>query len=313
MKETYRLVLVLIALYAAMRLALPYLDVLTYSAISATMFYPLYRKLAKYQKEIAAAFCTSLVLVAVVGPLTYTTVFLASQTRDAYRYLVGEGILPPIPAVNELLDTSKFLILQQQNSPAINILLSLVSKIPELLVKLLLFTFLTYYFMHDGSVIRKFITKSFGDFGSMLVKKGERHLNEVVFGNFLTTMTVAAISVLIMWLWGIPYAFTIGALVGIFSVVPLLAVWMVTLPLAVVYYQAQPLFSLTVIFFSLVVGAGTFDVFVRNRFVGGMHPAVFTLGFFGGLSLFGLAGMFIGPVVLSLSIAVIETYMKVKE
>jgi len=310
-KKIYNIVFTLIALYASLKISFPYLDVITYAAISATLFYPLYHRLKKYHRELAAFGCTSLIFVAVIIPITYTAIFLIAQTDEAYRFLVSEKIVPPIPAVKEVLETSTVSILQE-NSQALSIVMSLVARIPGLLVKLLLFTFLTYYFFYDGTKIKKFVRGSFGSFGKILVERGELHLREVVFGNFLTTGIIAAISVFIMWIWEIPYAFTLGALVGISAIMPLVAVWMVLLPLAFIYYPTKPLFALMVIFYAAIVGAGTFDVFVRNKLVKGMHPAVFTIGFFGGLASFGIAGMFIGPVVLSLSLAIIETYTMAK-
>lgn len=307
MKDSYKLVFTLIALYACVQLTLPYLDVLTYAAISTTLLYPVYLKLKKIGREFSAIVCTLLVFVAVIIPVSYTASFGVSQTKDAYHFLVEQEIVPVIPAVSEILNTPKLTLLQQ-SAPALSVAIGIVSKIPEFLVKLLLFTFMTYYFFYDGTNIKRFIQHAFGGFGKTLVKRGELHLKEVVFGNFLNTLVIAGISIAILLLWKIPYAYTLGALVGIFAVAPLLSVWMIFLPLAYAYYQTKPFFALTVLTYAAIVGIGMFDVFLRNRLIKGMHPAIFTLGFFGGLSVFGIPGMFIGPVLLSLSIAVIETY-----
>ncbi len=307
MKEVYRTIFTLVALYASLKLALPYLDVITYAAISVTLFYPIYDRLKGASRRGAALFCTLLVFAAVIVPASYAASFVFRQSREAYSFLVVEELLPPVPALTEFLETPKLELLQQ-NLPAVDMTISLLAKLPNLLVKLLLFSFLTYYFFYEGTKMKKFMKRALGGFGSTLVEKGETHLQEVVFGNFLTNLLIASISVLLLKFFGVPYAYAVGALVGVAAIAPLVAVWMVLLPLAYVYHQTKPLFAFLMVLYSVMVGGGLFDVFVRNRFVKGIHPAIFTLGFFGGLSLFGVAGMFMGPVILSLSIAVVDTY-----
>ncbi len=60
----------------------------------------------------------------------------------------------------------------------------------------------------------------------------------------------------------------------------------------------------------------TLDNFLKPVMIGDkakVHPAVVMLGIFGGLFVFGPLGVFIGPLVLSLTLVLIDAYFSTKK
>ena len=57
------------------------------------------------------------------------------------------------------------------------------------------------------------------------------------------------------------------------------------------------------------------DSILRIKLVGKkskIHPVIVLLGLFGGISLFGIIGLILGPLILSIAITIIENIPKLK-
>jgi predicted PurR-regulated permease PerM len=61
---------------------------------------------------------------------------------------------------------------------------------------------------------------------------------------------------------------------------------------------------------------GVVDNFVRPLVLkgrGGMHPLVSLIAIFGGIQIFGIAGVFLGPIVVAVTIALLQTWPTVAQ
>jgi predicted PurR-regulated permease PerM len=127
-----------------------------------------------------------------------------------------------------------------------------------------------------------------------------------VIGILQGTLTGAAFAVI-----GIPSAIFWGTVTAVMSLVPGIGTAIVWLPASIIlassghYGQAIGLFA----FCSLVVGG--LDNFLRPRLVGQdtrLHELMILFGTLGGIMMFGVAGIIIGPIVSALVVTVWEIY-----
>jgi len=114
---------------------------------------------------------------------------------------------------------------------------------------------------------------------------------------------------LAFWVLGLPSALLWGVLMTLLSMIPMTGSWLVWIP-AALYLVATGHWVKAIILVAwgaLVVG--TIDNFLRPRLVGKrahLHELLVFFSVLGGLRLFGLLGLVLGPVVLAIAIALLS-------
>ncbi|WP_254523826.1 AI-2E family transporter [Natrinema caseinilyticum] len=108
---------------------------------------------------------------------------------------------------------------------------------------------------------------------------------------------------------GVSYATTLGVVLVLVSVLPTIGIWLVWGPVTIAHAASSGLVHGGVLLaYGLVVLTVT-DYYLRAFLVdrgSDLHPAVALLGVIGGLQLFGIVGLFVGPVVLASFKAVVS-------
>lgn len=180
------------------------------------------------------------------------------------------------------------------------------------LVGLTLMLFILYFFFRDGEEMAKRAVK--------LVPLAEgrkrslvKHLSEVtravVFGSLLTALVQGTLVGIAFAVAGLPSPIVFGVLAGVASLIPVVGTGLVWVPGAVVL-AAQGKWGWAI--FMLVWGTvvvGLSDNFLRPFLISG-RAQIATLpvfiGVIGGLAAFGTIGLFLGPLVIALVLALIR-------
>jgi predicted PurR-regulated permease PerM len=104
---------------------------------------------------------------------------------------------------------------------------------------------------------------------------------------------------------GLPHPALLGALTGILAIVPFGAPLVIGIAALTLFIQSSPIAAIgLVVFGSLVIVAA--DHVLRPLLIGGAARLPFVwilLGIFGGISAFGLVGLFLGPAIIAALIA----------
>lgn len=104
---------------------------------------------------------------------------------------------------------------------------------------------------------------------------------------------------------GLPHPALLGALTGVLAIVPFGAPLVIGIAALTLFIQSSPIAAIgLVIFGSLVIVAA--DHVLRPLLIGGAARLPFVwilLGIFGGISAFGLVGLFLGPAIIAALIA----------
>ncbi len=108
-------------------------------------------------------------------------------------------------------------------------------------------------------------------------------------------------------IFGAPQPVTAGALLGLMSFIPVVGTLLVWVPAAIWLVSTDHLArGLLLTAYSLLVVMATTDYVIRPRLVGsgaGTHPLLTLVALLGGISAFGVAGVIVGPVAMSLFVA----------
>ena len=135
---------------------------------------------------------------------------------------------------------------------------------------------------------------------------------EVFIGTLLTGLTQGLLAGVGYAIAGVPEAPLLGAFTAICSLVPIVGTMLVWVPagvlLAIVGHVGAGIF---VLIWGALAVVGLCDYVIRPKLVGGQGhvPSLLTfIALFGGVEVFGLMGLIVGPVIASVALALLRTY-----
>jgi predicted PurR-regulated permease PerM len=135
---------------------------------------------------------------------------------------------------------------------------------------------------------------------------------EVLLGTVVTGVVQGLLAAIGYWLTGVPEPAFFGALTALASLVPGIGTLLVWFPIGVAQIVAGHAGAglVELIYSGLTVGIVS-DYVIRPRLVGGEKsiPSIFMfIALFGGVQVFGIIGLILGPVIVTLSLAILRTY-----
>jgi len=137
---------------------------------------------------------------------------------------------------------------------------------------------------------------------------------QVLLGTVVTGLVQGLFAALGYWMTGVPEPAFFGALTALASLVPGIGTLLVWLTLGVVMLlTGHPGAGITEIVYSALTVGVLSDYVIRPRLVGNEKgvPAIVTfVALFGGVEVFGITGLILGPVLATLSLAILETYAR---
>ncbi len=135
---------------------------------------------------------------------------------------------------------------------------------------------------------------------------------EVLLGTVVTGLAQGALAAFGYWIAGVPEPAFFGALTALASLIPGVGTLLVWVPIGVVKILTGHSIAglVELIYAALTVGIIS-DYVIRPRLVGRHKnvPSVFMfIALFGGVEVFGVIGLIVGPVLVTLCLAVLKTY-----
>jgi predicted PurR-regulated permease PerM len=326
-------------LYVVVRLLLPFAQPILWATILAVVFYPAYRLLLRglpRYPSLAAGVMTILILVAVVVPSLMMTGLLARQTVDGYRQLsayVASGKLASLNAATEhwaiapLWSWVQERVAQGEVSLAGVVLAAarwssefaathaaaFARNVLGFVVGLAIMLFTLFFAFRDGvamiSSIESAVPLAAAD-RQRVLERMQQTVLAVVQG---MTITAAAQGFLLgvgAWLVGFPYGALLGTMAFALAFVPG-GVTLVWLPAAIAALFAGNYGQAAAFAIYNILIVGTVDNFIRPLVIGPqlqLSTPLLMFGILGGLKLYGIIGLFLGPAVLALFAVVLSIY-----
>ncbi|MFH1424432.1 MAG: AI-2E family transporter [archaeon] len=187
----------------------------------------------------------------------------------------------------------------------------LVLATPLFFVQFFIMIVLVFYFLRDGDKIKAYAEKIANANGQLrLIKSVETMLKAILFGYFGTAILLGALGIVGFWLLGYEYAILLGLVVFLAALLPVLGMWLAYVPLTVYeYLQDDYVMMVSVLGFGLILQI--LGLWLMPKIAGKkarVHPGVMLLGFIGGPMFFGLPGFILGPLILGMLKAVLDSY-----
>jgi predicted PurR-regulated permease PerM len=327
-------------IYEVFNIFAPFFTAIFWAAILTFAFYPLYAKLRKAfpkRNNSIALLMTIAVFFIVVPPLIMVIINMTTQIIEfsqwAYAYVrdgkleqLAEQVrgLPWFQNVQAHVFASQTVkdSLSSWFLGATKTLGNLAAAQAGTFTKNIFFvflnvffmSFLTFIFFKHGERIYNFIYE-IAPFEKETKKALFRQIHEtfiaVIRGQLLTSITQAFVAGVAFTALGVPIPLFFTFLIFLTSLIPILGAASVWFPIAV-YFLIVGLYTKAIVLFVVgFFGISLIDNIMKPAIIGERTKLPYFLLFFGimgGMKLYGLMGIFLAPVVLSLFFALIKIY-----
>jgi predicted PurR-regulated permease PerM len=312
----------------------PFYGAVFWATALAILFTPLYRRMLRYlwrRPTLAALATLMIILVMVILPLAMISAVMVREASAVYqRVQTGEldfgrffqRVFDALPAwIAALLDrfglTELSLIKDRLSAALTNSSRLLASQAFALgqnaldfLASFFVMIYLLFFLLRDGEELFKRITVSIplrSEHLSKLSIEFAAVLNATVKGTLIVAIAQGAMGGLIFWILGIHAPILWAAVMAVFSLLPAVGAAVVWLPVATYLLVTGSTWQgmLLLAWGALVIGL--IDNVLRPILVGKearMPDYVVLISTVGGIAVFGINGLVIGPVIAAMFIAV---------
>ncbi|SHG98721.1 Predicted PurR-regulated permease PerM [Hydrocarboniphaga daqingensis] len=138
-------------------------------------------------------------------------------------------------------------------------------------------------------------------------------IHATVYGTLAVSAAQGLLGGLMFWWLGLPAPLLWGVVMGLLAIVPVLGAFVVWLPAVAFLIVDDQLGKAAILALWGMLVVGTVDNLLRPLLVGRrlhLHTVLAFISLVGGLMLFGPSGLILGPVVLSVTCVLLETWVQ---
>jgi predicted PurR-regulated permease PerM len=307
----------------------PILLSIIFGLILAFVFTPVYNWLYKIikSKNISATIICLLLILLIVLPLWFLTpividqsikIYLASQQMDFVTPL--KNIFPSLFASEgfsaEIGSIMHSFVTKVTNS-LMNSLSKLILNFPTLFLQSLVVFFTFFFALRDKEQLLSYIKSLLPfsrDIEKKLFKSSKAITSSVIYGQIVIGIIQGLLVGLGFFIFRVPNSLLLTLLACLAGVFPIIGTAIIWVPVAIYLLLAGNTFpAIGVIIFGLI--SSSLDNFIRPIFVSKrtqMHSSLVLIGMIGGLFLFGVLGLILGPLILAYLLIIVEIYRNKK-
>ena len=330
-----------VALYLCWAMLQPFIEVLLWAVVLVIVFMPVHRRVRARvgSPGWSAMLSCLLVVVVILVPLTLVTLAIVREMTHIAQALQPKpgdagaaqtglaGLLDPnSPYVGRAVNwVGQYVDLEQFNSQEFiaerlkslggaiaGRTLGFVGGAVGFVVEIFFVIFTMYYLFRDGERMREAVYN--------VLPLNDRKAHEIfertgeviaasVYGVLVIALIQGTLGGLAFWALGLPSALLWGVVMVFLSMIPMAGAFVVWVP-AALYLVATGHWGKAIVLTlwgALVIGS--IDNFLRPKLVGEktrLHELLIFFSVLGGLQVFGVIGLVLGPVVVAITIALLD-------
>jgi predicted PurR-regulated permease PerM len=328
----------LAALYICWLMFQPFLNVLLWAGVLCVVFYPMHRRIHERlgKPSLAATASTLLVILLILLPVTLVTVAVVrelSGAATAFQASDHNWSTSIPPGVKSLLDrvrpyvdididaesARKFIAerMQTWGSALAASTLVVVGGAVGALAQMLLVVFTLFYFFRDGERIKRAAYEmlplqrvQWQD----IIARTQEVIAATVYGVLAIAAIQGTLGTFIFWALGLPSSLLWGVVMFFLSMIPMAGAFLVWAPAAAYLALTGAYVKAIILAVWGVLVIGGIDNVLSPRLVGrraSLHELLIFFAVLGGLQVFGVLGLVLGPVAVAMTLALIEMVRQV--
>jgi predicted PurR-regulated permease PerM len=321
----------LVVVYLIIR---PFLTPLILAAVFAFIFHPLYRRVLnifKGRKSLAAFFVTVISAILIIAPLTLLGNQIFKETSQMYQAIVGDGkgvssksieyVISQIQSVLPIpkgydINLSEYVM--QGLSFLIQNFVVIFSSFAKIMFDALVFVIAFYFFIKDGGKMKDYfinLSPLADKDDEFVLSKLKTSVSSVVKGNLAIGVIQGLLTGIGFAIFGVSNAALWGVVAAVAALVPGLGTAIVVVPAVIYLYLSGNTFGWVGLSIWGATAVGLIDNLLGPKLIGrgmGIHPLAVFVSVLGGLAFFGPLGFLLGPLTMSICLALIDIYFSLK-
>ena len=322
-----------ILLYLCWRMVQPFLNVILWATVLVILFYPVHRRLAKRIRQPALASLVSclLVILIILAPIALVTIAVVNELGSALVTVQSglDYVLDPnspmtgpvFNFVNRFVDitqlrSEEFLVerLRGVSGQLAGRTLGFLGGLVGVIIQMFFVIFTMYYFFRDGDNIARTVRDSLPlerEQADSILTRTREVIDASVYGVITIAIIQGTLGGLAFWVLGLRSAIIWAVVMTFLSMVPMLGAFIVWVPAAIYLALTGHWMKALLLAAWGTLVIGMIDNFLRPKLVGSrtrLHELLIFFSVLGGLNVFGVLGVVLGPVVLAITLALIDVY-----
>ncbi len=301
-----------------------------FALVLSFIFYPIYKRILAWtkNKNLSALIVCAILIAIIILPLIFFIPILVQQTFEVYTIMQGETFLSSVySTVNKLFpsqELSKDFIIAVNNFTS-KIASSLLTKFTEILLNspmillhLVLILFVFFFGLRDGEKLVSYI-QSLSPLSEESEKKVFKQFKDithsVIFGQIVVGIIQGAATGIALFVFRVPNALVLTLLATFVGILPIIGPWLVWVPVDIyLFMTGRTAAGMGLLIYGLVV-ISWIDNLIRPVIISKrtkINSAVVLVSMLGGLFVFGILGLILGPLVISYLLLILESYRNKK-
>ncbi len=312
----------------------PFLIPFLIAAILAHLFRPVYQNLFKKtnRKGLSSAVTCLLIALIIVIPLITVSILVINEVKNILINISDESInlgkilsqinsgFSSIPflknfKVGNLLNQENIVsVLKSFSVSAITVLQNAYRGVVHFIFVTFIMFFSLFYLFIDGDKLIRLVMKLSplqNRYEDILLQKFNSIVRATLKGTTFIAIIQGFLGAILFSATGVTSPVFLGILMTVSSVIPSVGSGLVWAPVGIVMIiLGYPIKGIIILLFGALF-ISTIDNFIRPKLVGKdtqMHPLLILFSTLGGIALFGISGFIVGPILMSLFVALWEIY-----
>jgi predicted PurR-regulated permease PerM len=327
------LALLLVILIFSLRMVQPYLLAVWMGGILALLCMRPYQKLRAWgmPPKLASLMITLGVTFLVIGPMVIFASLVVQQGITVGQEITTNENFSVASILDRIRQWKLFSsvfgdmgTLQRQTRSWIQtagkgltgVILGIMSNLPQLLLQLALTAISCFFLILDGKRLIAWTADKIPldyDVRESLIYSFQNTAVSVIWATLAAALAQASVMFFSYLILDVPAAFLAAGATFIFAWIPMVGsvpVWVI----GAIYLWTQGATLKVLLMIGLGFLTGIIDNFVRPFVLKGrgeMHPLVSLVAIFGGIEMFGIIGVFIGPILVAVALSLLQVWPKV--
>lgn len=323
-----------VALYFCYLIFQPFLKPLLSAVVIAVVFFPVHVRIHRVLRSpsLAALASTIIVLLLIIVP-AFAIILAIKEEVAGLVTLIDEkstesgGLSPyvsqllerPMQWIGRFVDLSQFDLrasllgrLRELSSFLVSGGWMIVGGVTTFILNSVIALFTLFFLFREGRSMRRRAAAVL-PLSSEQVDKLFRGIENTIIGTVYGGLVVAAVQGtlvgLALWIFGVPSPVLWGVIASFFALLPLVGTAAVWVPASIYLIATGSWVKALILVAWGVLVVGTIDNVLRPYLISGrvqMHTLLIFFAVFGGVRAFGFLGLFIGPVILAVTLTVLS-------
>ena len=314
----------------------PFLSVLAWAVVMVILFQPVHRRVERWVGVggLAALVSTVLVIITILAPATMVTAAALNEIRtiaEGTSLSLATWLDPGNPTTGPTVRIiERYASLDRLRDPAFikeslqggasglaSGSMRLVGGAIGILVQIALIIFTMFFLFKDG----RLVSGSLYDLVPIenrrlqaLFRRTRDVIEASVYGTLLLSAIQGAMGGLAFMVLGLPSPILWGVVMTLASIIPMLGAFVVWVPAAIYLAVSGQLWQAGALALWGTVAIGMADNVLRPVLVGNrtrMHELLVFFGVLGGIQVFGLLGVVLGPVIFAITLALVQALREI--